>query len=81
MTLTRTAKQPLKQTDITNLSPNEVTAWLHLANGLTIKQAGEQMGVTYTDITRYRRRLFFIMECKNLADLTRSAIKNNIITA
>ena len=77
----RTPKQPLKQTDITNLSPNEITTWQHLANGLTIKQAGEQMGVTYTDITRYRRRLFFIMEFKNLADLTRSAIKNQIITA
>jgi len=81
MTLTRTKKQPLKQTDMSNLSLNEVTTWLHLANGLTIKQAGEQMGVTYTDITRYRRRLFFIMEFKNLADLTRSAIKNQIITA
>ena len=54
---------------------------MHLANGLTIKETCNQMAHDWVTVSRYRRRLFFIMEFKNLADLTRSAIKNNIITA
>lgn len=71
----------LKQATFDDLTPDEVTVWKHLANGLTIKETCQQMARDLTYVTGCRRRLFTIMDVTNLADLTRSAIRNNIITA
>jgi len=61
------------------LSDREYEVMLRLAGGQTTKQIAEELFLSINTINTYRARILEKMKFKNIAELVRYALKNNLL--
>lgn len=69
----------LKGRKINELNPDEVAVWKSLASGYTLKQTAQRLGLQMYQVTGLRRRVCIVTDARNVAHLTRLAIKHGLI--
>jgi DNA-binding NarL/FixJ family response regulator len=64
---------------VENLTKREIEILQHIANGLTNKEIGEELFISYRTVDTHRTNLMKKLNLRNIAGLISFAIKNRIV--
>jgi DNA-binding NarL/FixJ family response regulator len=73
-----TADKAMQHTSIEVLSRYETELIKFISNGMTSKQIGQQLNISYRTISTHRYKLMKKLDAKNMAELVRFASPNGI---
>ena len=77
--LAKLKDQPRNEVEVFELNEQERTILSHLVNGLSYKMIADTMGITYTTVNMYIKRIYKKLQVHSAPEAISKVIKNKII--